>query len=68
MGTTRPRVVADHPFVFFIYNKNYRTIIFEGVVNKPTEAQDIKQRSQYGENDGQFPYNIQPNYPTPKRY
>jgi len=38
MGSSLPRVIADHPFAFFIYRKDNRNILFEGIVNRPSEA------------------------------
>lgn len=46
MGSSRPKVDVNHPFVFFIYNKQHKTILFEGVVNEPKEVVDLKGRSQ----------------------
>lgn len=46
MGTTRPRIVADHPFVFFIFNKNLGTTLFEGILYNPTGDGNSKKRSQ----------------------
>lgn len=49
MGSTRPRVVVDHPFAFIIYNKRHKTVLFEGVVNEPNEVVEARQRSQFDE-------------------
>ncbi|RZC35848.1 serpin B6, partial [Asbolus verrucosus] len=38
MGTTTQRIVADHPFVFFIYHKESRNIIFEGIFVEPAQV------------------------------
>ncbi|XP_065165118.1 uncharacterized protein [Atheta coriaria] len=38
MGSSSPHVIANHPFVFFIYKMSNRNIVFEGVVNHPKEA------------------------------
>lgn len=46
MGTTRPRIVADHPFVFFIFNKAIGTTLFEGVLYNPLGDGSAKQRNQ----------------------
>lgn len=46
MGSSMPRIIVDHPFAFFIYNKKTLNIIFEGVINKPTEAnEELKHRN-----------------------
>lgn len=38
IGSSSPVVTADHPFAFIIYNKAKELVIFEGVVNEPTQA------------------------------
>lgn len=40
MGSMKPRVVADRPFVFIIYHRASKNIIFEGVLNEPTPSSD----------------------------
>lgn len=38
MGSTMPRIIADHPFIFFIYHKESLNIIFEGLYIEPTST------------------------------
>lgn len=35
MGTSTPKVRADHPFAFFIFNTATNTILFEGILSEP---------------------------------
>lgn len=35
MGNTAQPVIADHPFLFFIYNQQSKNIIFEGILMEP---------------------------------
>ncbi|KAK9758832.1 Serpin (serine protease inhibitor) [Popillia japonica] len=35
MGSSTPKVRADHPFAFFIFNTHSNTILFEGILNEP---------------------------------
>ncbi|XP_017772391.1 PREDICTED: uncharacterized protein LOC108559574 [Nicrophorus vespilloides] len=37
MGASNPNVIADHPFAFFIYRRDNKNVLFEGIVNKPLE-------------------------------
>ncbi|KRT81068.1 hypothetical protein AMK59_5123 [Oryctes borbonicus] len=38
MGTSTPKVRADHPFAFFIFNTRTKTILFEGILNEPESS------------------------------
>lgn len=40
MGTSTPRFIADRPFLFFIYNRNSKNILFAGRFNNPKETYD----------------------------
>jgi serine protease inhibitor len=36
MGSSAQRIIADQPFIFFIYHRESRNIIFEGLFVEPT--------------------------------
>ncbi|GJQ65738.1 SRPN3 [Trypoxylus dichotomus] len=38
MGSSTPKVRADHPFAFFIFNTRTNTILFEGILNEPESS------------------------------
>jgi len=38
MGSTTQKIVADRPFIFFIYHRESRNIIFEGILTEPKET------------------------------
>ncbi|KAF2884871.1 hypothetical protein ILUMI_21290 [Ignelater luminosus] len=40
MGSSMPRFIADHPFLFFIYHVKSNNILFEGRFNEPLNAYD----------------------------
>jgi len=42
MGTSTPKVKAEHPFAFFVYNTQTKTILFEGILNEPNQSAEIK--------------------------
>ncbi|XP_045481195.1 uncharacterized protein LOC123685563 [Harmonia axyridis] len=44
MGDTSLKLSADKPFIFFIYQKESKNIIFEGIVHDPKFSDNVPQR------------------------
>jgi len=42
MGSTIPRIRANVPFIFFIYDTQSNQILFEGILNEPKEVPILK--------------------------
>lgn len=59
MGSTAQKIVVDQPFIFFIYHRESRNIIFEGLFIEPNTQKTVLNTNRYY----QVPQRSGHNYP-----